>query len=357
MSIQPKSIHQQVIVITGASSGIGLATARLLAKEGAKLVLVARSEEDLKKLADELSGQSKTAVYVAGDVADEAVHRKAADAAIREFGHLDTWINNAGAAAYGKIEDVPMEDNRRIFETNFWGTVIGSRVALEYLKKRDDGTAGMIINIGSVVSDRAIPLQGMYSASKHAVKGFTDALRVEVQESRLPVAVTLIKPSSIDTPYSKHAANYMDEEPKFPPPVYAPEVVARTILYCCEHIERELTVGGGGRMLAGMGRAMPGIFDKVSTATLFKGQKKGEPSDPNAHRGLQHAAGGLQERGGHEGHVMESSLYTTARVHPWMTGAAIVGGGLAVAAMIHTARPKPTLTQRARQLTRHFASR
>jgi NAD(P)-dependent dehydrogenase (short-subunit alcohol dehydrogenase family) len=123
---------------------------------------------------------------------------------------------------YGRLTEVALEDMRQLFEVNFWGMVYGARAALPRLR----GSGGALINIGSIVSDRAIPLQGAYSASKHAVKGFTDALRVELEEEGAPISVTLIKPSSIDTPYFQHAKNYMEVEPKPPAPVYAPEVVS-----------------------------------------------------------------------------------------------------------------------------------
>src|SRR5690606_29872828 len=122
---------------------------------------------------------------------------------------------------------------------------------------------GAIINVGSIVSDRALPLQGIYSASKHAVQGFTDALRMEVEEAGLPISVTLIKPAAINTPFAQHAKNNMAKEPDFPPPVYAPEVPANQILHAACHPVRELYAGGGGRMLAGMGRQMPRWMDHL----------------------------------------------------------------------------------------------
>src|SRR5207237_3691332 len=138
---------------------------------------------------------------------------------------------NAGVSVYGKLMDVPLADLRQLFETNFWGVVYGSRVACEYLRMR----GGALINIGSTLSDRAIALQGIYSASKHAVKGFTDALRMELEEQGAPVSVTLIQPTSINTPFPRHAKNYMEAEATLPPPVYAPDVVADAILHCAEN--------------------------------------------------------------------------------------------------------------------------
>src|SRR5687767_9966421 len=278
-----KKLPDQTIVITGASSGIGLVTARMAAQRGARLVLNARSGEALQKLADEINSASpgglKRAVAVPGDVASEEDMRRVAEAAIEHFGGIDTWVNNAGVSVYGRIEQVKMEDHRRLFETNFWGTVIGSRVACQYLLRGGGpGAGGALINVGSVLSDRAIPLQGMYCASKHAVKGFTDALRMELEEEGAPISVTLIKPSAVDTPYVRHAKNYMDVEPINPPPVYAPETVAEAILHCAEHPERDVTIGGGGRVLAALGQHAPRLTDRYMELTMFSQQRTDRPS-------------------------------------------------------------------------------
>ena len=233
MGVQLKKLSEQVIVITGASSGIGLVTARMAARQGARLVLAARSEDALRTLTDEIKAEGGKAVYAVADVGREEDVRRIADAARHHFGGFDTWVNNAGVSIYGRVLDVSMEDHRQLFETNYWGLVHGSRVAAEHLRQR----GGAIINVGSSLSDRAIPLQGTYCASKHAVKGYTDALRMELEEEDAPISVTLIKPSAIDTPYKDHAKNYLPVEPENPPPVYAPETVAEAILHSATHPE------------------------------------------------------------------------------------------------------------------------
>src|SRR5205823_2475646 len=177
-------------------------------------------------------------IYVVADVGKQEDVRAIARAAQDAFGGFDTWINNAGTGMYGRLEEISIDDMRRLFETNFWGLIYGSLEAVKHLRQR----GGALINVGSTVSERAVPLQGIYSASKHAVKGFTDALRMELEEEGAPVSVTLVKPGAIDTPYTHHAKNYMEVEPKHPAPVYAPETVAETILYCAEHAERDAFV-------------------------------------------------------------------------------------------------------------------
>src|SRR5215213_1889731 len=336
MGVKLKKLSEQVMVITGASSGIGLVTAREAARRGAKLVLAARSEEALSRLAEEINAQGGEAVYVAADVGRESDVRRIAEAALERFGRIDTWVNNAGVTIYGKILDTPVEDMRRLYETNFWGVVYGSLVAAEVLRRG----GGALINIGSTLSDRAIPLQGVYSSSKHAVKGFTDALRMELEEEGAPVSVTLIKPAAIDTPYTKHAKNFMDKEPAAPPPVYAPEVVAETILHCAETPERDVFVGGGGKAFSVMEKYMPRLGDKVMEHYIFDAQQRDEPAHPRGDAGLYEASGELKERSGDPMYVSESSLYTKASLHPVLTGALFAGAGLAAVALL--TRPRRT---------------
>jgi len=176
MSVRLKKIADQVIVITGASSGIGLTTARMAARRGARLVLAARNEGALRQLAAEIARDGGEATYVAADVGNEDDVRGITRAAIERFGGFDTWVNDAGVGIYGGLLDVSTADSRRLFDTNFWGVVYGSLEAARHLRGRTGPFGGAIINIGSEVSDRAIPVAGMYAASKHAVKGFTDAL-------------------------------------------------------------------------------------------------------------------------------------------------------------------------------------
>jgi NAD(P)-dependent dehydrogenase (short-subunit alcohol dehydrogenase family) len=307
-----RGLESQVMVITGASSGIGLSTAKRAAQKGVRVVLTARDEVSLRQAVDEIRAEGGEALYQVADVTDIEALRQAAGTAVREYGGIDTWVNNAGVSIYGKIEDVPIEDAKRLFDTNYWGVVNGSMVAVEHLREH-----GTIINIGSVVSERAVPLQGHYSASKHAVKGFTDALRMELEKEGRSIAVCLVKPSSIATPYPQHAKNYMeDAEPTLPPPVYAPDVVARAILHCAEHPRREITVGGGGKMLAGMGKFTSRAMDRIMEGTMFE-QQKWQRGDGTSRPILwRPAPGSGRERGEMPRHVMESSMYTWTVLHP-----------------------------------------
>jgi short-subunit dehydrogenase len=329
MNVPLKSLHDQVIVLTGASSGIGLVTAREAAQRGARLMLTARNDTALEQLTRELNGHwsnGLVADFIAGDVAEEAVLRRVAERAIHRFGRIDTWINCAGVSIYGPLLDVSLEDQRRLFETNFWGVVIGSRIAVEHLRKQ----GGALINVGSTLSDRAVPLQGIYCASKHAVKGFTDSLRMEIEHDGLPIAVTLIKPGAIDTPYSEHAKNYLPNESQNPPPAYAPEVVAQTILYCAEHPVRDVFAGGGGKMISMLGHWAPRLTDKIMERTMFTVQQTQEADLDRQDNGLYGSVSRLQERGGRALYVAESSLYTQASLHPMVTAAVTLFLGAAL---------------------------
>jgi short-subunit dehydrogenase len=325
MDIKLKDLKDQVIVITGGSSGIGLVTARMAAKRGARVVLNARNEEALRRVAREINADGGEAIHVAGDVGrlDDVQH--IADEAIRHFGGFDTWVNNAGVSIYGPVLDQTLRDQRRLFDTNYWGVVHGSIVACKHLRSR----GGALINIGSVLSDVAIPIQGTYCATKHAVKGYTDALRLELEEESAPISVTLIKPSAIDTPYTKHAKNLMHVEPQNPPPVYAPETVAEAILHCAENPERDLYVGGGGKVLAEAGRIAPRLTDKLMEAAMFDVQKSDRPKPIDRRDNLHGPGKDGEERGGYPGHVAESSVYTKASLHPLIAGSLIAGLGLA----------------------------
>jgi len=331
MKVTLKPLRDQVIVITGASSGIGLATARRAARQGAKLVLAARNGEALAEIVREIAAEGGEAIDVVADVGRREEVQRIADESVRRFGGFDTWVNDAAVAIYGRIEQVTEDDARRLFDTNFWGVVHGSLVACEVLK----GRGGALINVGSVLSDVAIPLQGLYAASKHAVKGFTDSLRMELEAEGAPVSVTLIKPGSIDTPYPHHARNYMDKEPKLPPPVYAPELVADAILHAAQKPVRDVFVGGSGRVMSALGKNAPRTYDRIGERMFFASQKSDEPPrEPTGSLFRPGLDGDI--RGDYPGRVNESSLYTRAALNPLVTGAAIAAGVAVIAWLIAT---------------------
>ena len=329
MSFSFKPLREQVIVITGASSGIGLATARMAARAGSRLVLAARNASALTRVAEDINRDGGVAVPVAADVSRRADVRRVADLTIQRFGGFDTWVNNAGTSIFGRMEVVSDEDHRRLFDINFWGIVYGSMIAVAHLKRR----GGALVNLGSVASDNGLPLQGMYSATKHAVKAFTDALRMELEAEGAPVSVTLIKPTSINTPFPQNAKNYMDREPKLPPPVYPPEEVARSILHAATHRVRDIYVGGASRVMSAFGRQAPRAMDRLGETVFMREEQRDEPPR-NPEGTLDRPGTGGRVHGDHPGHVMKSSLYTRAARHPLVTTLALAAAGTAVVGLL-----------------------
>ncbi len=278
MSIKLKPLKEQVMVLTGASSGIGLATAEAAAKEGVKLVLAARSEQTMNDIVQRLNTGGSEAIFVSCDVAKRDQVERVATMAIERFGRIDTWVNNAGLAIYGRLDEVSDEDSRQLFEINFWGVVHGSLVALPHLKRN----GGALINVGSEVSEAVAPLLGMYSASKHAVKGFTDALRVEIEQvDQAPVAITLIQPTAVDTPFPQHAKNYQNQEAALPSPTIEPEKVAEAILHAASHHTRDKKVGAMSVMNTAAAKLAPHLHDKMSAKQADRLHYNEKPRDPD----------------------------------------------------------------------------
>ena len=327
MPVTQKQVKDQVVVITGASSGIGLATAREAASRGARVVLNSRDPVDLAKAVQEIREEGGEATMHIGDVADRSAMDGLADTAIAAYRRIDTWINNAGVSIYGEISEVRIEDARRLFDTNYWGVVNGSLVAVEHLAT----FGGTLINVGSVLSETGYPLQGHYAASKHAVKGFTDSLRLELEKKELPIIVTLIQPSAIDTPYPEHAKNYLPNDPKHQAPVYKPEIVADAILACAEKPHRNLRVGGSAKMFTTMEKMAPGLADRQKMSA-FEAQLTDRP--PHKTDALfDPISGDMAVRGAYPGRVRGRSFYTKAALHPVaaLAGVAAIGVGIAVA--------------------------
>jgi short-subunit dehydrogenase len=296
-----KRISEQVIVITGATSGIGLATAREAVARGARVVLAARNEEDLAQISESLG---ESAAWVGADVSDPRAVELVRDTAIARFGGFDTWINNAGLSLYGDLTGLDIIEARRLFDVNFWGVVHGTTTALAYLRER----GGAIVNVGSALSPRDVPFEGMFTASKSAVHAFTESMRAECERDGVPVSISLVRPANVDTPFMEHARNHLGGQPPVRGPVYSPALVAEVLLHCAEHGKRDVKVGRTGKKSALVTEQPMREEDALFLPPLVEGQT----------------------RGLYDGKVRGKSLQTLLSLHP------LAAFGLAVGAALFT---------------------
>lgn len=269
----PPQLKDQVVVITGASSGIGRSTALLFGKAGAKVVLAARNVIGLQEVADDINFMSGgEALAVPTDVTDWAQVERLAHSAMAAFGRIDTWVNDAGVGVYATANDTSVEETQQVMQTNFMGMVHGVKAALPYMQHQQGGT---IINIGSVESQVALPYNSAYAASKHAIKGYTEAIQMELENANSGINVTLIMPSAMNTPFFNHALSKIGVLPRPAGPVYKPEMVAEAIVYAAEHPQRNVYVGGAGKLFGIMERLSPALTDKGMTTggAMFRAQE------------------------------------------------------------------------------------
>ena len=327
----PKQISRQVIVITGASSGIGLVTAKEAARRGAKVVLAARNERDLNKAVEEIRREGGDALAVPTDVTDYAQVEALARRAAKEYGRIDTWVNNAGVSLYATFEEASLEDFKQVIDVIFYGQVHGAKAALPYLKK----TEGALICVGSALSDRGVPLQTAYCAAKHAIKGWLDGLRVELWKDGAKVRVTLVKPSSINTPLFNKAKTQMGVMPMPIPPIYEPELAAEGILRAAEGNERDVFIGGAGKAISMGERISPKLLDLQQLKQGFSGQKTQWPKSADAPNNLfSHVESDGGPKGDFTQKAKSRSYYQEIAAHPVASplGAAAVLGLSALAA-------------------------
>ena len=294
------SLEGTAVVITGASSGIGRATALAFAAKGARLILAARREGPLQELAKECDGAGGQGVAVPTDVADPDAVQALARVALERFGRLDVWVNNAAVGLWGRFEEIPLEDFRRLIDVNLWGYIYGARVALPCFR---DAGRGVLINNASVLAAVSAPYASPYVVSKHAVRGLGMSLRQELAlGGARGIHVCTVLPGTIDTPFFQHSANYTGRAVKAMPPVYPPERVARTMVNCARWPRREVFVGNMARLAHHQLKVMPGLTERAMTVMTDKQLLYRErPAPPTSGALLEPMAVGAESDGGWRG--------------------------------------------------------
>lgn len=257
-----RPIAGQVVVVTGASSGIGRATALLLASRGADVVVAARRRHELSQLADACEDAGARVLAVPADVTDADAMEALADAAVDAFGRLDAWVNNAGVFTCGSFTSTPPEIFERTLEINLLGYVNGARAALPYFRQQH---RGVLVNIASRHARVPSPEASAYVASEYAVRGFSSSLREELRGTGIDVCTLF--PPSVDTPLFEHAANFSGHVLSPVEPVISPARVARAIVACLERPRREVTLGAGGKLLVLLHRLAPGTTERLLSRT------------------------------------------------------------------------------------------
>jgi NAD(P)-dependent dehydrogenase (short-subunit alcohol dehydrogenase family) len=330
MKIQLKPIQEQNVVVVGATSGMGRETAYQFAQQGARVMVSGRSQGAVDEVVEEIRSQGGQAAGFAADVTNLDQMKSLARAAAETFGGIDTWVHIAGVSLYAKIEDTMPGEFQQLFNVNLMGPLHGVQAALPYLRDR----GGALIVMGSVVSNRPVPYQGAYSATKSGLKSFLDALRLELQHDDVPVMVTHILPGSMNTPFFSKAMTRIGVKPAPYPPVYEPSVAAKAILYAAEHPVRALYVGGASRGFSLMQRFSPDLADKMVGATAFEMQRSDTPKSPNAAHNLYEHVSGYDTVTGEWGEISKPmSMVTWMRIHP-VARYALMGAGLAAGSVL-----------------------
>jgi NAD(P)-dependent dehydrogenase (short-subunit alcohol dehydrogenase family) len=328
--VQLKPVGDQVVVLMGASSGIGRETALRFAKSGAKVVVSARGEEGLDSLVEEIRGEGREATAVVADTSEFGQVKAVADRAVEEYGRLDTWVHLAAVGLFATFEETTPEEFARVIDVNLMGQVYGAMAALPHVKREGRGA---LIHISSVEAKRSFPFHSAYGASKHGIDGFLEALRVELKHEGWPIGVTQVMPATINTPFFDKGRTKLGVKAVGIPPIYEPETVANIILYAAENPTRDLVSGGAAQALILNQRLSPRVLDAVLTTRAgFDPQKTHEPrseDDPDnlyaPIRGHDTAKNGFR--------ALSRSLYNWLQMHPVVRRGAVVGTALGMLAI------------------------
>ncbi len=328
-----KPLREQVVVLMGASSGIGRETSLRFAKSGAKVVVAARSEAGLRSLEDEIRELGGEARAVVADASEFEQVEAVAQRAVEEYGRLDTWVHLAAVGLFAPFDQTRPEEFRRVVDVDLMGQVYGAMAALPRIKREGRGA---LVHVSSVVGKRSVPLQSAYSASKHGIDGFLESLRVELlREGWNSIGVTTVIPAAINTPFFAKARTKLGVKPKGFPPIYQPGVVSDAILYSAEKAPREIVAGGAGKGMLLTQRLSPRLMDALMVRGGFGSQMTDEPKSTADPDGLfAHVEGQDRAEGEFGDQAVPRSYLTWLDTHPalkWSMG--VVGVVVALSAL------------------------
>lgn len=307
-----KRLSDQVVVVTGASSGIGRESALRLAAAGATVVGISRSDEQLTTLVDAITAAGGTARRIVCDVSDAEAVRHAAETVEQWFGRIDTWVNNASVILYAEFADTSADEFRRVMEVNYLGQIHGALAALPALRRAGGGA---LISVTSAEAFTSMPMHSAYAASKRAVEGAMDSLRRELIHERTPISVTTIRPGVIDTPIYAVGRSHMHAVPQAPPPFYDPAIVADCVVFSAEHPVRHLFAGGAARVYTAFQRSAPRVMDLALGTVGMRFMHTDEPAQPREGN-LEGSLGDGRVRGALPRPGRRLSLYTWLIVRP-----------------------------------------
>jgi NAD(P)-dependent dehydrogenase (short-subunit alcohol dehydrogenase family) len=315
---------RQVVVVTGASAGVGRATVRAFARHGADVGLLARGVDGLEAARREVEAQGGRAVVEPTDVADAAAVEAAAERIERDLGPIDVWVNNAMVSVFSPVKELEPEEIRRVTEVTYLGVVYGTLAALKRMLPRDSGA---IVQVGSALAYRGIPLQAAYCGAKHAIQGFTESLRCELLHDGSNVHVSMIQLPAMNTPQFDWVKSRLPRQPRPVPPIYEPEVAADAIMWAAAHRRREISVGGSTAIAIWGNKFASALGDRYLARTGFDSQQTEQPVDPNRPDNLWHPVPGDHGAHGRFGsRSWNSSQQTWVNEHlPAIAGALLAG--------------------------------
>jgi short-subunit dehydrogenase len=318
----------ETVVVTGASAGLGRAIAHEFAKRGAKIALLARGQQGLDAAAAEVEGKGGKALPIPTDVADAKAVDAAAEKVEKEFGPVDIWVNNAMTTVFAPVKEMKPEEYKRATEVTYLGVVYGTLAALKRMLARDRGA---IVQVGSALAYRSIPLQSAYCGAKHAIIGFTDSLRCELIHDNSHIRLTVVNMPALNTAQFDWVKNKLDKKPQPVPPIYEPEVGARAVYWAAHHNRREVYVGGSTVGAIVGNKIAPGMLDHYLGRTGYQSQLTSEPDDPSRPNNLWEPVDANQDHGTHgrfdnRSHATSLQLWADLHRLPISVGLGIAAG-------------------------------